>query len=78
MKTLIRTEDIARVRLSENHATDYLRVTYTDGTYSEWAAEHYEESMSQREKCKQLKQAYNDIADACKNKKEFVEFEIDR
>lgn len=35
MKTLIRTKDIARVRLSENHATDYLRVTYTDGTYSE-------------------------------------------
>lgn len=77
MKTLIRTKDIARVRLSEWYATDYLRVTYTDGTYSEWAANHYEESMSQREKCRQLAQAYKDITEACKTEKEFVEFEID-
>jgi hypothetical protein len=77
MKTLIRTKDIARVRLSEKHATDYLRVTYTDGTYSEWVADHYEESMSQREKCKQLKLAYKEITEACKTNKEFVEFEID-
>lgn len=77
MKTLIRTKDIARVRLSERHFTDYLRVTYTDGTYSEWAADHYEESMSQREKCKQLAKAYKEITEACKTEKEFVEFEID-
>lgn len=77
MKTLIRTKDIARVRLSEWHFTDYLRVTYTDGTYSEWVADHYEESMSQREKCRQLAQAYKDITEACKTEKEFVEFEID-
>lgn len=77
MKTLIRTKDIAHVRLSEKHATDYLRVTYTDGTYSEWVANHYEESMSQRERCEQLKQAYKEITKACKNEKEFVEFEID-
>lgn len=77
MKTLIRTKDIARVRISERHFTDYLRVTYTDGTYSEWAADHYEESMSQHEKCRQLAQAYKDITEACKTEKEFVEFEID-
>lgn len=77
MKTLIRTKDIARVRHSENHAIDILRVTYTDGTYSEWVAEHYEESMSQRERCKQLAQAYKELTEACKNEKEFVEFEID-
>lgn len=77
MKTLIRTKDIASVRLSEKHATDYLRVTYTDGTYSEWVANHYEESMSQRERCKQLAKAYNEITVACKTKKEFVDFEID-
>lgn len=77
MKTLIRTKDIARVKLSERYFTDYLRVTYTDGTYSEWAADHYEESMSQREKCKQLAQAYKEITEACKTEKEFVEFEID-
>ena len=77
MKTLIRTKDIARVRYSEKHATAYLRVTYTDGTYSEWAADHYEESMSQRERHQQLTQAYKEITEACKTKKEFVEFEID-
>lgn len=65
------------MRHSEKHAADYLRVTYTDGTYSEWVADHYEESMSQRRRCKQLAQAYKEIAGACKNKKEFVEFEID-
>lgn len=77
MKTLIRTKDIARVRLSERNFTDYLRVTYTDGTYSEWAADHYEESMSQRAKCEQLAQAYKDITEACKTEKEFCEFKID-
>lgn len=77
MKTLIRTKDIARVRLSEKYATDYLRVTFTDGTYSEWVADHYEESMSQRERCEQLAQAYKKITEACNTEKEFVEFEID-
>lgn len=77
MKTLIRTKDIARVRLSEKPTTDYLRVTFIDGTYSEWVADHYEESMSQRERCKQLAQAYKEITEACKTEKEFVEFEID-
>lgn len=64
MKTLIRTKDIARV-------------TYTDGTYSEWVADHYEESMGQRKRCKQVAQAYKEITEACKTEKEFVEFEID-
>jgi len=77
MRTLIRTKDIVRVRLSEKHATAYLRVTFTDGMYSEWVAEHYEESMSQREKLRQLTQAYNEITEACKTGKEFVEFKID-
>lgn len=77
MKTLIRTKDIARVEHRGNHARDFLRVTYTDGTYSEWVADHYEESMSQRAKCKQLVQAYKEITEACKTDKEFVEFEID-
>ena len=77
MKKLIRTKDIARVKHLEKHATDYLRVTYTDGTFSEWVADHYEESRSQRERCKQLAQAYKEITKACKDGKEFVEFEID-
>lgn len=77
MKTLIRTKDISRVRLTQKHATDYLRIDYTDGTIAEWLANHYEESLSQRKKCKQLAQAYKEITEACKTEKEFVEFEID-
>lgn len=77
MKTLIRTKDISRVKLTQKFATDYLRIVYTDGMTAEWIADHYEESMSQREKCKQLEQAYKEITEACKTEKEFVEFEID-
>lgn len=61
----------------ENHAIDTLRIYFTDGSSRTWSAEHYEESMTQRERCEQLMQAYKDITEACKNEKEFVEFEID-
>ena len=77
MNILIRTKDIARVEHRENHAIDTLCIYFTDGSSRTLSAEHYEESMSQREKCKQLAQAYKEITEACKNEKEFVEFEID-
>ena len=77
MKTLIRTEDIARIRHNEGTTVDRLRIDFTDGKYSEWAVDHYEESMSQCSKCKQLKKAYEKIAEACEKDKTFVEFEID-
>lgn len=77
MKTLIRTKDIARVEHRENHAIDILCIRFTDGSSRILSAEHYEESMSQRERCEQLAQAYKEITEACKNEKEFVEFEID-
>ena len=77
MKTLIRTKDIARVRHNEGIVIDRLRLDFTDKTVSEWAVDHYEESMSQRKRCKQLAQAYKEITKACKTEKEFVEFEID-
>ncbi len=77
MKTLIRTKDIARVEHRENHAIDTLCIYFTDGSSCTLSAEHYEESMSQRWKCEQLAQAYKEITEACKNEKEFVEFEID-
>lgn len=77
MKVLIRTKDISRVKLIQKAVTDYLRINYTDGTIGEWTAGHYEESMSQRARCKQLAQAYKEITEACKTEKEFVEFEID-
>lgn len=77
MKTLIRTKDIARVRHNEGTVTDRLRIDFTDKTISEWAVNHYEESMSQRGRCKQLKKAYEAIVGACQKESEFVEFEID-
>lgn len=77
MKTLIRTKDIARVEHRENHAIDTLCIYFTDGSSRTLSAEHYEESMTQRKRCKQLRQAYKDITEACKTEKEFVEFEID-
>lgn len=77
MNILIRTKDIARVEHRENHAIDTLSIRFTDGSSSTLSAEHYEESMSQRERCKQLAQAYKEITEACKNEKEFVEFRID-
>lgn len=77
MKTLIRTKDIASVEHRENHAIDTLCIRFTDGSSRTLSAEHYEESMTQRRRCKQLMQAYKDITKACKNEKEFVEFEID-
>ena len=77
MKTLIRTKDIASVEHRENHVIDTLCIRFTDGSSRTLSAEHYEESMTQRRRCKQLMQAYKDITEACKNEKEFVEFEID-
>lgn len=77
MKILIRTKDIARVEHRENHAIDTLCIYFTDGSSRTLSAEHYEESMSQRERRKQLVQVYKEITEACKNEKEFVEFEID-
>lgn len=77
MKTLIRTKDIARVRHSEGAVTDRLRIDFSDKTVSEWAVDHYEESRSQRGRCKQLKKAYEEIVEACQKEHEFVEFEID-
>lgn len=77
MKTLIRTKDIARVRHNEGTVIDRLRIDFTDKTVSEWAVDHYEESMSQRARCEQLKKAYNMIVEACKKEHEFVEFTID-
>lgn len=77
MKTLIRTKDIAKIRYNAGTTVDRLRIDLTDGKYTEWAVDHYEESMSQRSKRKQLKKAYKEIAKACKEEKTFVEFEID-
>lgn len=77
MKTLIRTKDIARIRHNAGASVDLLHIYLTDGNYLEWAVDHFEESMSQRSKCKQLKKAYEKIAKACKRYKTFVEFEID-
>ena len=69
---------IDRVRHNEGTTIDRLRIDFTDKTVSEWAVDHYEESMSQRARCKQLKKAYDTIVEACEKALEFVEFTIDK
>ena len=81
MKILIRTKDIARVFLVEKRSastydTHRLCITYENGSTSEWRA-NCVESPSQHYVSEQIKNAYMEITKACKEEKEFVEFEID-
>lgn len=77
MIMIIRVSEISKVEHYTKGFTDYLQVHYTDNTYSSWSVNHYEESMTQREQCKQLKDAYKRISNACMCGVEFVEFNID-
>lgn len=77
MKMIIRVSEISKVKHYTKGFTDYLQVHYTDNTYSSWSVNHYEESMTQREKCKQLEDVYKRISNACICGVEFVEFNID-
>lgn len=77
MKMIIRVSEISKVKHYTKGFTDYLQVHYTDNTYSSWSVNHYEESMTQREQCKQLEDAYKKISNACCCGVEFVEFNID-
>ena len=77
MKMLIRVSDIAEVRHFQKGWTDYLKINFVDGRITEFSVYHYEESMSQLQRCKQLKKAYNAITSACTSEAEFVHIEID-
>lgn len=74
---LIRVSDIAGVRYFQKGWTDYLKINFVDGRITEFSVYHYEDSMRQQNRCKQLKRAYNAITGACVNKAEFVDIEID-
>lgn len=74
---LIRVSDIAKVRHFQKGWTDYLKINFVDGSITEFSVYHYEDSMRQRDRCKQLKKAYNAITGACLNEAEFVDIEID-
>lgn len=77
MRMIIRVSEISKVKHYTKGFTDYLQVHYTDNTYSSWSVNHYEESMTQREQCKQLEDVYKKISNACMCEVEFVEFNID-
>ena len=77
MRMIIRVSEISKVKHCTKGFTDFLQVHYTDSTLSSWSVYHYEESMTQREQCEQLKDAYKRISNACICGVEFVEFNID-
>ena len=77
MRIIVRTNEISQVRYYSKVFTDYLSINYTDGTQSRWSVNHYEESMTQRERCKELKTAYEVISCAIRAEKEFIEFYLD-
>ena len=77
MRIIVRISEISKVKHYTKGFTDYLQVHYTDNTYSSWSVNHYEESMTQRERCKQLQEAYIIISSAISAGKDFVEFNVD-
>lgn len=77
MKVLIKMQNVQTVQLFTRGFTDILAVSYEDGKHRTWSVCHYEESYTQREKCRQLKRAYQDIYNAIKNGESLVEFTLD-
>lgn len=77
MDVLIILSRLQTVQYSTQGFTDILTVCYADGKYECWSVYHYEESYTQREKCKQLKRAYQDIKNAIKKGESLVEFTLD-
>ena len=80
MKILIRTKDIARVRLTETRASDtfcvmiQLCIAYYDGTNSEWSMKFSDVHKYMQN---QMKTAYEEATKAIKEERPFVELEID-
>lgn len=77
MKVLINLQNVQTVQHFTHGYTDILAVYYEDGKHRSWSVQHYEESYTQREKCKQLERAYQDIKNAIKKGESLVEFTID-
>ena len=74
--TIIKVSEIVSVRHYNTGWTDYLTVALSSGASYKWSCYHYEESASQREKCNDMRMAFEHIKTAIANKMEFVEFYI--
>lgn len=77
MDVLLNLSNVQTVQYFTQGFTDILAVYYEGGKYRSWSVTHYEESYTQREKCKQLERAYQDIKNAIKKGEALVEFTID-
>ena len=74
--TIIKVSEIVSVRHYSTGYTDYLTVALSSGLSYKWSCYHYEESTSQREKCNDMRRAFERIKTAIADKMEFVEFYI--
>lgn len=74
--TIIKVSEIVSVRHYNTGWTDYLTVALSSGASYKWSCYHYEESASQREKCNDMRKAFESIKTAIANKMEWVEFYI--
>ena len=77
MDVLLNLSNVQTVQYFTRGFTDILAVYYEDGKYRSWSVYHYEESYTQREKCKQLNRAYQYIKNAIKKGESLVEFALD-
>ncbi len=77
MKALINLQDVETVQLGTFGYTDTLTIEYKGGKHRSWSAYHYEENYLQRERCKQLKDAYKSIKDAIESGKACIEIYLD-
>ena len=75
MKALIAVKDIISVSHCTKGWTDYLTIHLSNDIILRNSCYHYEESMRQRDKCAMIKEAYNKILEAVKNKIEYVEID---
>lgn len=77
MKTLINLQDVETVQLGTYGYTDKLTIGYKGGIRRSWSVYHYEESYRQRERCKQLNDAYKSIKGAIESGMARIEIHID-
>lgn len=75
MKAEIAIKEVKSVTLYTQWWTDYLTIRLSDGITLSDSCYHYEESMSQKDKCSKLKKMYDKIRSAIDDKKEFVEID---
>ena len=77
MKAFINLKNVETIRLYQKGFTDYLTISYDDGHERTWSVDHYEESYTQRERCKQLEECYQQMTQALKKGEAFIEIGVD-